>query len=233
MATVRLNFIPPDDPNIAALHIYECPTADGTFTEIDRVTEIGSYPTYIDTFSTANATNASNWFEIAWEDINGQIGDPTLPVKGGTTTLVGEIVDRVLLRDSSLDDNVVAQEAEAVVQEVTGAVEPDTLVKSDVTAMQLSGMVLLTMARAAIFDMLRTQSTSGVDYTVGLVSVKQSSAVTSQRSLKLIQDIITQANKELGRNYSVVMLMEEIEVAGFTSSEIVAVDLSRTIVEFD
>lgn len=232
MASVRLSFLPPTDLGIVALHIYESELVDGPFNEIERTTQVGVYPTYIDSYKTDLAISKTDWFGIAWEDDAGTISDMSQPVQGGTASLVGEIVDRARLRDGSLDENILAQEAEAVIEDIVGNTNPDAMLKSDVTASQLSGMVLLTMARAAIFDMLKTQSTSGMDYTAGLVSVKQSSGSSSQRSLKLIEDIVKQANRELGRSYSVVMLMEEVEVAGGLK-QLVAVDLSRTIVEFD
>lgn len=227
MASVRLNFRPPTDTGIDKLHIYEAAAKEGPFGIIETVEEVGTYPDYITEYSTQLATDAENWFAIEWESTKGVLSGMSAPMQGGTENLVSEITDRVILRDNGLNENVVAQEAEAVVEEFF----PDRLVRevmsNEATYRQISGMVLLTWARAALLTSF--SSSSGAGWTAGLVSLKPASSTA--RDFRAIGEILKQANVILNRSYSVVMLMEEIEVADGVKT-LQGIDLSRVMVEY-
>jgi len=226
--TVRLTFLPPLEENIVTLHIYEAASSAGPFNEIESTNNVGTYPNYIDVWETTLAASASDWFAIVWEDSTGWISDLSVPVQGGTIALLSEIVERVKLRNSAYDENVVAQEAEAVIQSILQTTTPDTVLISDVLPKQIAGMTLLTMARVALYSILVSGTSTSVDWSAGLVSMKQSSGVNQQ--IKLVESIIEQANKELGLNYSVVMLLEDIQVAG-GYTQVASYDVSRALIE--
>jgi len=225
MADVRLDFIPPDIPDLTKLHIYEAPAADGTFNPIEEVTAIGEYPNYISYYTTELAIDDEDWFAIEWEDSKGALFGISQPVQGNTQTAVGRIVQYALLRDSSINEIIAAQEAEAVVELVMGTSDPLSVLSTSVTANQLSGMTLLTMARVYMMSVI--SSGSSESFTAGLVSMKSG----NQRDLRGIEDIIKAANLLLNRNYSVVAVMESVEIPGLGS--IVSADHSRLIVEWE
>lgn len=227
MASAPLSFLPPTDEDIVALRIHEAPTVDGPFVQIERTTAVGTYPNYIDHYTTALAASASNWFSIQWEDSKGALSDLSVAVKGGTETLVHRVTSRVLLRDGTLNEVVVSQEAEAVIQDYFG-LDPYSIDPTTVSYSILSGLVMLTMARSYL--MVLYASGSGMKFTAGLISLDTTSA--AKRSLDDIQKYINAANTALGRTYSAVLLMKEIEVGGGLK-QLVDVDVSRLIVEYD
>lgn len=234
MASVPLDFLPPTQDNIAALRIYESPAADGSFVQIERTEAVGTYPNYISKYTTDQASNAGNWFAIQWEDEDGNTSEISSPLQGGTRTLVQDLIDRVLLRDSTLDENIVAQEAEAVLSSYYGVNDPYTLPSGYANPAVMSGLTLLTMAHVYLFKIATTTSTGTVQkFTAGLVSMDQgSSASTSQQKLSDIEDLIRMANISLGTHHSVIGLLKEIEVADGVR-QIVGVDLTRLIVEIE
>lgn len=85
MADVTLRFIPPDEPDMAALRVYEGVSSGGSFSQIERTTAIGGYPQYITKYTTTMASDNSHWFTIAWEDESGTVGAQSTPVQGGTS----------------------------------------------------------------------------------------------------------------------------------------------------
>lgn len=225
---VALEFVPPTDEDITKLHILEAPAATGPFVQIELVTPVGTYPTYINNYTTDKATSVTDWFAIQWEDSKGALSAVSAAVQGGTSTLAGEIVNRVMLRDPTLDENVVMQEALASI-EMYYKTDPANVPLSQATNAELSGLTLMTMARTYIFTSAST-SQSGDQYVAGLVSQKSGSSTTSQNTK--LQDWIDWANKFLGTNYSVIMVMEEVEIAGGTANGVVTQDQTRLIVEF-
>lgn len=231
MATVPLDFIPPAEPGIVALRIWESPLSDGVFSQIERTTEVGVYPAYITRYTTENATSTSNWFAIQWEDAKGALSELSQSVQGGTETLVNVIVNRVLLRDPQIDENVAAQEAEAVIESYFGT-DPYEVDPTDVPYNVLSGLVLLTMARCYLTTVYSaSMASAGQKYTAGLISQDAGGgAAAATKSLKDIKALIDAANLVLGRNYSAVLLMEEI-ATGNGQKQLVAADLSRLIIE--
>lgn len=227
MASVFLNFVPPNDvPDLVSLLIYEAPDQAGPFNQIETVTAIGSPGAYITSYTTDQAVNENDWFAIQWENSKGAFSTMSSAIQGGTTSVVSEIVDRVLLRDPTLKEQVVAQEAAGVVESYCGTLTPDP---ATLTYNQMSGLTLLTMARCYV---VRVASGTGTaqSWTAGLLVEKQATTAAAQ-SMKTIEDLIRLANVWLGRTYTMIALMKEIPVAGNSVSMLTGVDISRSIFE--
>jgi len=208
MASVKLDFAPPEDDNIVALRIYEAVSATGPWAQIQRTTAVGTYPDYISEFTTTLANDPSDWFSIAWEDVGGVVSDLSIPVKGGTTTWVGEIVKRVLERDSSQDEKVVVQEAEAAIAS-TGRDPYDTVDKSAYQI--LVGLTYLVLARSIIATSVISQAASQnvQSATIGLVSFKSdTSTSTANKIASDVSGLLDLANRYLGIATSYVMELE-------------------------
>jgi hypothetical protein len=226
MASVPLRFIPPADPGFVTLEIYEAPTKEGSFSLIESVAA-GSYPNYIDHYTTDDAVSGTDWFAIRWVDDKGAVTEMSAPLQGGTETLVGIIVQRMLLRDSLLNENIAAQEAEAAISDYFGVTDPSTIDPSTVSPKILEGLTLLALSWSYTLNM--SASSSVQKFTAGLVSLDSgsSSAVRSQSS---IDALLKLANRLLGTNFSTILQMKELKVSsGYT--QLVAVDLSRTMIE--
>jgi hypothetical protein len=225
MASVPLTFTPPDVPNLTNLHIEESASQSGPFVEIEVKAGIGTYPDYITEYTTANALNAEDWFRIRFSDAGGLFTPYSVPIKGGTTTLVGEVVKRVRDRDPYLDVRVVAQEAEAAIQSYFGAdIDPydPTLT---VNYMILNGLAYLTMARSYISIIAASGDVSSA--TIGLVSFKSDSGSTNLADIERLIDL---ANQTLGLSFSTIMLLEDIEI-GNSIQGITWRDQSRLVLE--
>lgn len=206
MASVHLTFQPPDEPNITHLHIEEAPAKTGPFAEIENVTPVGVYPDYMTEFTCNLAVNALDWFRIRWEDDKGAFTAYSQPFPGGSTTLIGQIVRRVRERDTSLNVQVVIQEAEAAIQMHFGeSVDPyDTTLVASYRV--LNGLTYLVMARAIIARTLLTQNTASA--TIGLVSWRKDTTVQNRADVQQLLDL---ANKELGIGTSLVLQLEEVQ----------------------
>jgi hypothetical protein len=202
MFKVTLHFLPPGDDDIVKLHVMESPTKDGVFAEVDTTEEIGTYPNYISHYTTALANTEDDWFSIVWENAAGDVSDLLTPIKGGTETLLSRIVRRVIERDPAVSPNIAAQESEVVIYETLGSLDVPV---EEVTPPQMSGMTYLTLARVYISDIVQT--TQSESYTAGLVQQKTSSG---QSAVASVDQLIELANKDLGLNVSVVMLMESV-----------------------
>jgi len=219
MASVPLDFTPPIEPDITELHIEEASSKDGPFNEIETVTAVGAYPDYISRYTTSLATALNDWFRIRWKDSKGAYTPYSEPLQGGTTTLVQQIVNRVMLRDPMADENVALQEAEAVISDVFRVDDPYTIDPATVTPKQKSGITFLTLARTYLSSIVTSIAAGTSDsYTAGLVSQSAGTASQSEisKGLSNIEQLIEWANRDLGLSFSVVMLLEEIEVAGST-----------------
>lgn len=227
MATVSLDFIPPSDPDIVAMHIYEATAQDGPYAEIERVTAVGTYPDYITRYVTRVAANGIDWFAIAWENAAGQVSELSAGVQGGTSTLVGIIVQRMLLRDSSLDETIAAQEAEAAISDYFAVVDTSTIDPTTVSPKILSGLTNLALARSYITKQITSSATN--KWVAGIVSMDNSSS-NSAKSTETIKALIDLANRDLGRNFSVILLLKEVAVAG-GMKQLKSVDLSRLLME--
>lgn len=219
MASVRLDFTPPDIQGITKLLIYESPTPTGTFSLIETITPVGSYPDYISYHTTTRALSLTDWFAIQWEDGNGAQTEMSAPIQGGTTTVVQQIVSRVMLRDPLADENITTQEAEAVIEEVFNT-DPYLVDPATVTYKQRSGITYLVLARVYLSSLATAIGSSSTDsYTAGLVSQNAGTNQTQVSSgLSNIEQLIKWANQDLGLNYSVVLLLEAIDVAGLDGS---------------
>src|SRR3954468_12144865 len=164
MASVALRFIPPNARDLLRLHVWESPTQGGVFTKIDTTTEIGVYPTWIDSYTTALATSKSDWFSIQWEDAKGALSELTAPMKGDTSSLVGILVDRMLLRDPTLNEIIAAEEAEAVISGYFNVLDPYSIDAATVSPKILSGLTNLALARAYLTSLI-TSSQSADKFT--------------------------------------------------------------------
>lgn len=222
MASVRLNFVKPELEGLAQLRIYESATQTGTFTLIETVVDIGEYPNYITYYTTDDATNANDWFVIEWVDSKGAVSPRSNPIQGNTTTAVGEVVSRVQLRDPSIGEELATQEAEITLQDYFG-IDPYEVDESTVTHKEYGGLTYLTLARIYISEILVGSSTAG--YTAGIVAQQQGN---SQKSLDDIKRLIAAGNELLGRNFSVIMQLEQVAYGTVCAAD---VDQSRLLVE--
>jgi hypothetical protein len=221
--SVHLDFIPPNEPDLATLKIYEASAKDGPWTLIESVVEIGEYGSYISEYTTALATSATHWFSIEWFDSKGASFGQSQGVQGGVESLVSEIVDRVMLRDSSINELVAGQEAEALVEDIFSTDDPLSVLASDATGKQITGLTLLTIVRSKIYALSNSSSTS---YTAGLVA---QSGGSNSAKLSDLQALVDEANQLLGISFpGVIMQMQEICVAGGTAS---LPDQSRLLVD--
>jgi hypothetical protein len=207
MFKIPLTFVPPDVENLVEMKIWEGATATGTFSTIETVTEIGSYPTYIDNYTTDQATSETDWFALSWVDDKGAETELTQAIQGGVKTLVSEITQRCLQRMPRLSLQVVTQEAEGSIQvylgESTDPYDPDLL--DETSYRQKNGLTYMTIARTLMGEMLMTSAVQQAQ--MGLISFK--SANTTQL-LKNIQELIRLAESDLGISGSRVMDMERI-----------------------
>jgi len=207
VASVYLRFIPPPNTHdLDKLHVWESPAADATFQKVQTFEEVGAYPDWIDFVEVTNAVNALDFFAIQWESSAGVLSELSSPVQGTKETLVGEIVDRVLIRSPLLDDNVVQQETEAVIEMVLPGIDPYTVDRSMVTYRQKSGITFLVLARSLLTTVL-VSSGNTQSYTAGLVSQTLGSSSQQQQSLKNIEQMIEWANRDLGLNTSLILEM--------------------------
>jgi|SRR5215471_2144627 len=232
--SVRLDFTPPTIPDVKTLHVEEAPNSTGPFVEIDSTTAVGTYPNYISYYTTQSATDLNYWFRIRWETSEGVFTPYSGSLQGGTKTLVQEIVDRVMLRNPNLNEVIVTQEAQAVVSEVMGTQDPNSLPVSAATYVQLRGMTNLTLARSLIATYLASGGTVS-KFTAGLVSLQTGS--TTADPTKAIEALIKAANDDLGLYYSVVLLMADVESTlggcNANGNSLHGVDLTRSIAMID
>lgn len=223
MASVRLDFVPPPDPDLVELRIYEADDKDGPYSMIETVSTIGEYPGYISTYTTTAATAADKWFSIDWFDNKGGNYGQSEGIQGGVQLLLGEIVQRVMIRDPGINENVVYDEAEAVLE---GFLPPDTDIQNvpveAATAREKSGLTLLTQARCYLFDL----SEGGVKYTVGLVSQE----TKDSRSLQSVKEMLRMAESIMGLSYSTILQMATT-VSSNGNGEIVGIDRTRLLIE--
>lgn len=222
---VELQFIPPDSDDIVTLHVEEAPTSSGTFTE-KQTFAAGAYPNYIDKVTVTNVTNPLDWFRVRWQDSGGAYTPYSAPIQGGTTTLVAQVQDRVILRNPLVNKIVAGQEAEATVSEYFMVDDPYSVDPAKGVPKVLSGLTLLTLARCYAIRLISGGTQQ--KWAAGLVSMDQGS--TTNQSWDSIDRLIDLANKELGRNYSRIMLMEEITVGGGLR-QLQSFDVSRAIIE--
>ena len=205
---IPLEFIPPDQEGIVALRILEAADPTGQFAEIERVTNIGVFPDYIDRYTTELANDAADWFSIQWEDAEGALSAQSPPVKGGTRTLVQEVVDRIMQRDSSIPIGLAAQEGEGAVEWYFND-NPYKYTAADIDSTKtyrvLNGLTYLALARsyivqAAIHDKVEQG-------TIGVLSFRTQAGVRSGVDVKQLVDL---ANELLELNISTILQLCEV-----------------------
>jgi len=237
MASVRLDFTPPTIENVTKLHIEESVSKDGPFGEIETVTQVGTYGNYISNYTTKVANDPLDWFRIRWETSDGVFTPYSGPLQGGTKTLVQEIVDRTLLRNPSLNEIIVTQEAQAVISEQFPGEDPNEVMVQDSNYVQIRGMTNMTLARSLIATSLASGG-SVSKFTAGLVSLQ--AGTTSADPTKAIEALIKAANEDLGTGASYILLMSTVDPngqgAGYCGCGPVGlhgVDLTRTVAMVD
>lgn len=226
MAVVELQFLPPDTDDIVTLHVEEAPAPGGPFTEVQTF-PAGTYPNYIRSAEVTAATSASDWFRIRWEDTAGNFTPYSAPIQGGTTTVVAQVMDRVILRDPQVNPLIAGQEAEATISTYFHVDDPYSVDPATVNPKILSGLTLLTLARVYTLRLIERAQT-GQKWTAGLVSMD--SGTSSTQSWTAVDKMIELANKELGTGYSRILLMDQISVAGGLR-QLKSYDVSRALIE--
>jgi hypothetical protein len=126
------------------------------------------------------------------------------PIKGDTTTLVGELVKRVMLRDASLDENLVLQEAEATVSWIYRVDDPYSIDINTVSPLWLNELANLSLVSVMYLNL--TQSSYYQSYTAGLIS--ETSAVNTQNATKSIENMEKRALRRLGIGGSILAAID-------------------------
>lgn len=224
MASVRLDFVPPQEKDIVKLIILQADVATGPFSSIEEVEDIGEWPSYISSYTTALAAATDKWFSIQWEDHKGAQSDQSSPIQGGTDTVVNQIINRVLLRDASLDEKVVSQEVESVVYDVFDK-DPFTVVDGDLDYKTWRGVTNLALARSYLTTLYPTGRTT--QYVAGLVSEKTASA---KDLIDLIGRLLKDASNDLGIGGSTIARMVDLSVA---DGSVPNTDISRLLISLE
>jgi hypothetical protein len=222
---IRLDFTPPSEPDLTALHVEESDSETGPFVEIEVITAIGAYPDYI-SFATVDATLPTDWFRIRWANAGGAFTPYSEAIQGGTTTLVQMIVDRAMMRNPTADERVVTQAAEQIISSVMKVANPyDVSLTANYS--QLEGMTLLVLVRTAISTLAAGGNASS--FTAGLISMKQDTGSMQENALKLMMD---EAGRLLGIGKTRIgQLAAPVLAQGLAT--VVSEDLSRLIVEIE
>ena len=228
--SVRIDLSPPPQDDVVALRIYEAAVESGPYNQIERTSAVGIYPTYISHYTTAVAESATDWFKIAWEYQGGIIGPMSQAAQGGQGPLViGQVIERTMQRDPTLNESIVSQEAEGVVETFFNADPYDPTLEASYK--ELNGLVLMTLYRSQLVRMLTVQASSvsgggDVDsFTIGLVSAKSGTSVATSSSQTMqgeaaLDKILELAMSELGLPLSVILqLAEPVSDVGLTSSD--------------
>lgn len=226
MASVFLNFTPPEEEGITILRIFEAPAADGPFTPIEDVSDVGMYPNYISFYTTTSADNADDWFSIQWINADGAESETSAAIQGGTNTLAGVLLQRMLLRDPSLSENIAFQEAEAVISDYYGVLDPNTVDPNTVSPKILSGLTNYALMRTYIAQTIISSQNTGSKWSAGIVALDNSKS--SSISAQSLKDMLWLVNRDLGLNYSVILSLKEIKVAG-GFCQITGFDVTRGI----
>lgn len=212
---VPLRFTPPESDDIALLHIWEGSTPTGPFLEID-VTSAGIYPDYIREYVTTQAVMLSDWFAIQWEDNAGVRGNLSAPMQGGTTSLIGELVERVLLRSPDLDENLILQEAEATVSYIYNTPDPYSIDIDTVNRLWLTELANLAYVSASYVTFIDIGANT-ISYSAGMLS--ESSGANIKDTLDSLERLEKRALKRLGIGGSIIASIHERSRGVFEISE--------------
>jgi hypothetical protein len=208
--SVRIDLSPPPQDDVVALRIYEAPAEAGPYTQIERTSAVGVYPTYISHYTTVLATSATDWFKIAWEYGSNVIGPQSQAVQGGQgPLLIGKVIERTIQRDTSLNESIVSQEAEGVIESYFGQDPYDPTLTASYK--ELNGLVLMTLYRSQLVTMFQNVGASAgggatESFTIGLVSAKSgTSTATIAASEAALSKLLELAYKELGIPLSLIL----------------------------
>ena len=217
--SVKLRFTAPDTEDLKYLKIYEEASPTGVWDTVIETVDLdaldAAYPEYISEYETNMALSATDWFAIQWIGRKGAVGGLSNPMQGGTSSLVGEIVELVGQRDSNLDAQVVRQETEFAIETYFGQ-DPYTAT-TDSYRIRV-GLARLVQARTMLSDLAKGGG-SNSGWTAGLVSMK--SGTTGNE--KLVRWLLEQAAIGLGMNYARIAQMATMVIAGGMSAYDVSV----------
>jgi hypothetical protein len=240
VASVTLDFVQPQEPDLVALRIYESTAQDGAYIERERVADIGTLPNYITRYTTDQAQSSTGWFAIAWENDHGVISPLSAGVKGNTDNYVAELVDRIMLRDPSISEAIAVEEAEAVLWLYLG--EDPYSTEKILNPNELSGLTYLALGRIFTFSVAAT-STVGDKYTAGIVSQGGGSSSTGGKGGASIKDLFDLGRGILGLNTSVIAQMTGIPAGsvagacgcgyGYVALDAVTYDETRLLLDID
>lgn len=232
MATLILDFVPPEIAAYNELQVWESSTKEGApGTLIESFAVTAPYPTRI---TVTEAVGPTNWFSIRWAGPDSLFTEFSDPIQGGTSTLVGILINRVMLRQPNVNENIVKQITEAVLAEYFGTQEIYDIDPDTVGYNTLEGLTLFIMAQSLVSEISSTTTAStGDGWTAGLVSMKNTTDTATKTSTNWdnIERLLKLAEKWLGVNYSRISQME-IEIAG-GMSQIVTADISRLLIEVE
>lgn len=244
MVSVPLKFLPPIEDDIVTLHIFESPdNSPNSYVEIDN-TPAGTYPEYITEYTTAAASSATDWFAIQWENSGGVRSPLSEGIKGGTTTLVGEIVERVMLRNPDLNENIVAEEAESTISWIYGVDDPYSIDISTVSKLWLTELANLALVASMYVNTVVESNAAASSYTAGMISESSSTSQASQTHIfDFIDKVEKRALKRLGIGGSLIASIDTSQFltsitgvrTGFDSSRLLAVNsiITEEITERD
>lgn len=229
MPRVVLNINPYQAPGAASVQVYESATPEGPWTLIDTLAA-GEYPNYLTRVDTNLAASAADWFAVQWIAADGADLTPLSPsMRAQSSSLVQMLVDRVRQRDSSLDEDVVTQEAEGAIETFLGKNPYEADFYLDLPSSErystLNGLTYLIMARSMIDRLIKTSSVTKA--TIGLVSMQSGDTSTSVKNIEALIDL---ANGLLNKSYSLVMLLEDIQI-GNSIQGVTWRDQSRLVLE--
>jgi len=195
MASVSLTFIPPSRPGFVKLHIFETADPAQLAALIDTIENIGSYPNYITKASTNNAAAIDDWFAIQWEDDQGVVTVLSELMKGGVTTLIGELVNRVIMRNPAFDGAIVVQETEGVISFVYNVDDPYTIELASVNKLWMVELTNLIFVACEYLNVLLGASSSNA-YTAGVIS--ESTSTSSLAILDSLEKLEKRSLRRLG-----------------------------------
>lgn len=225
MASVYLRFIPPDRDDLVKLHIFEAPDLTSALQEIEIVENIGVYPDYINEYTTTNAVNTTDYFAIQWEDDKGAFTDMSSRIQGGTSTLIGILTERVMLRDPDLDENIVLQETEAVVSYILRVSDPYSVDPTTLSSLWINS--LADLALIATLYLTATQTTArGQDYTAGMISERTTADSNALNNLERLEKRIM---RRLGIGGSIIAAICDDFYVTYVTGVKTAFDSSRIL----
>lgn len=222
----EIKFVPPDDDNIETAKIYTSPDKTGpwTISHVIETDEIGVYPDYIDKYTIISEPGL--WVTVSFVTGTGVESPKANPLLLGTDTVIGELIDRILRRDSTLNENVVKEVAEATLEKFFNK-DPYEVMPAQLTYKRYYGLTMLALA--SIYRIRENTSTQPTSWTAGLVSLNTAKGGSPGADIEALEK---EAAKWLGLSGSRIAQMAKVEIASGLS-EIVCRDLSRLMIEVE